>query len=507
MIVPQSTMLAQKTVDARKTGVFDAASFIAANMDIVDFCITSRKIQLRMEGTPAPLTAAGDLTIEQRLHEPFGRFQDVVMQQQAVAEVKDDKLMRASLRDALGMSALYEGAISYLVYGGAGLPRFRFLTKESPRERIARTQKGMRAIPAAFEKCLPPKSSKLRDLLERIHVFTQTEAYRVLRGSSAALPSATRATMLRSRILTPLSRIYAVKKSYLSPFINAAQSAAAQDAFEAIANIDEIFAYAHFTGKLPELSDQVEHFVRATALYNWPQAALTPPNRQSSPFIPFNIDLGQNERLTFLTGPNSGGKTSLSKALIHAAVQTQMGMPVHAFRYATTVADRIFYIVGEGNHLQSTEGSMGEQLKRIKYEFEHATPRSFGILDEMIEGTSYLEKMEHTADLLCGFNHIGAHIIYSSHMLELARAFQAENIGAFQQMGFVDDKPTYEVLPGIATTSGFDALTDRVKFHRDAMTESLVERGYLEQGADLRSPRHNSRPERDSKALAQHSQK
>ncbi len=141
--------------------------------------------------------------------------------------------------------------------------------------------------------------------------------------------------------------------------------------------------------------------------------------------MPNDISL-DGVKLTFITGPNGGGKTAFCKTIAQVQLLAQIGCYVPAEQAQLSVADRIFYQVPESNSLTDREGRFGTELQRTKAIFFASSPRSLVILDELAEGTTHQEKLEISHTILGGFYQVGNNTILVTHNYELAEQFQKE---------------------------------------------------------------------------------
>ncbi|MGH8590167.1 MAG: MutS-related protein, partial [Gammaproteobacteria bacterium] len=174
----------------------------------------------------------------------------------------------------------------------------------------------------------------------------------------------------------------------------------------ALGRIDELLAlhrYARSFGSatvLPRVVDSPRHFLRLRGARN---PILGYGNHD---YVPNDIDL-ETTRLTFITGPNSGGKTALCKTIAQVQLLAQSGGYVPASEAEVAISDRIFYQTPEAGSLTDAEGRFGTELARTKSIFLGASPKSLVILDEMAEGTTYEEKLAISEAILSGFGRIG----------------------------------------------------------------------------------------------------
>jgi DNA mismatch repair ATPase MutS len=242
---------------------------------------------------------------------------------------------------------------------------------------------------------------------------------------------------------------------------------------------------------LPKLTDGDRHYFRAKNLINAGQSDENPN------YVPNDIDIGDGQRLTFFTGPNSGGKSSLCKAIAQAQVLAQAGGYVPADSAEIGLCDKLFYQTGVNDCLSDNEGGLGTQLKIAKEVLFSSTPKSLVVIDDLIDGTTFREKTEQTRNQLYGFLHKRADTIFVTHHHELAQEFAGKNVGQYLQTGFNCKKPTYNIIPGISTDSHADAVAERVGVNAERIREHLISKGYLLPNIELRDISGHVRQEND----------
>lgn len=246
---------------------------------------------------------------------------------------------------------------------------------------------------------------------------------------------------------------------------------------EAVGFLDEALAFLRFMDSfphpttLPSVSKGEHHKFRAVGLVN-PVLAKDNPD-----YVPNDIDLSRH-RLTFITGPNSGGKTALCKSITQSQLLAQAGGPVPTQEAELTPADRIFYQVPEASRLVDREGRFAHELKRTKEIFMNATPKSLVILDELAEGTTYEERLEISSQILEGFRRKGCTTILVTHNHELVGKFIQQGIGQAKQVEFKDDHPTYRLIDGISKISHAHRIAREVGFSKEDIERHLKEQGH-----------------------------
>jgi DNA mismatch repair protein MutS len=80
-------------------------------------------------------------------------------------------------------------------------------------------------------------------------------------------------------------------------------------------------------------------------------------------------------RLSFISGPNSGGKTTICKSIVQNQLLAQMGSYVLADKATINIADMIRYQAPKFDGLQDDEGRFGTELSRTRDIFYSTSPQ------------------------------------------------------------------------------------------------------------------------------------
>lgn len=253
-----------------------------------------------------------------------------------------------------------------------------------------------------------------------------------------------------------------------------------QQAFEALGRVDELLSFAQYahatsgTMVLPQVEDAQHHYLLAKNARN-PVLAKSEPE-----FVPSNIELN-GQRLTFITGPNSGGKTTFCETAAQIQLLGQIGCYVPASYAQMSIADRIFYSGPEFASLQ-TEGRFGTELTRARNIFFSTTPRSLVIFDELAEGTTFEEKLRQSDYILRGFRAIGNNTILVTHNHQLVSTLVGQGLGIPLVFNFKGDKPTYVLSSGISTDSHAAQVAKKIGFSEQDVMAHLAKNGYVPAG-------------------------
>jgi len=474
------------------------------------------------------ITDTGSIMLKQRILNPSTSVQEIKEKQEALMELRSNDKLRGRIEDTLNSIKEYEEDSCKFLHCWSSNDEY-YDTQSSIRTLMVELPKWSKEIPEPESKYLKFLKGKIDSLdkspIQKLaigpifsHLFKNEVygfkelskkgplVYPIPFHKSKVVPSAIRFLMpsITSFSIDPYSPwalsglcigliwstggipigenwddnniIYPMKKRFISE---------GEDSFKAIGRLDELLAYDKFgqtlqKSTLPDIYENEQHEFYAEGLINAIQS-LNNPN-----YIPNDINLNNGQRLTFLTGPNSGGKTSLGKAIAQAQILAQMGCYIPADNAKMSIADKIYYLVGKNDNLNDEEGGLGTQLKETKKILFNSSPKSLVIIDDLIEGTTFDEKTKLTKDQLCGFIHKRPNTIYVSHHHELAKEFYNQGVGNFLQVEFNGEKPTYKIISGISTNSHSDLVSKRVGFDADSIKQHLVEKGYLKPEFDLR---------------------
>jgi DNA mismatch repair protein MutS len=105
-------------------------------------------------------------------------------------------------------------------------------------------------------------------------------------------------------------------------------------------------------------------------------------------FIPNDVRLTRDERLTILTGPNMAGKSTILRQVGLIVLMAQTGMFVPAARARIGIADRVFTRVGASDNLVRGQSTFMVEMAETSAILHVATERSLVLLDEIGRGTS-----------------------------------------------------------------------------------------------------------------------
>ncbi len=282
----------------------------------------------------------------------------------------------------------------------------------------------------------------------------------------AAVEFGNRIRELEARESAEVQRILAELTDELRPLREAMV-----DALDALVTLDTLYARARFAvefGCAPcDLVPAGEGFQVVNARHPLLLA-------QGIPVVPFDLAMDANEHTLLVSGPNTGGKTVLLKALALISLLAQSGIPApvgDASRVA--VFDDFFADVGDEQSLQASLSTFSAHLKNLTEIVAAATHASLVLIDELGSGTDPVEGAALGASVLEELTGRGTTTIATTHLgalKELATEVRGV-VNASLQFDAVALAPTYRLLKGVPGRSYGLSIARRLN-----MPEAIVAR-------------------------------
>lgn len=192
------------------------------------------------------------------------------------------------------------------------------------------------------------------------------------------------------------------------------------------------------------------------------------------PVVPFDLVLLPDERTLLISGPNTGGKTVLLKALglFCAMLQSGIPAPVGAESRLPIVND-CYADVGDEQSLEANLSTFSAHLVHQREIMRGATERSLVLIDELGSGTDPLEGAALGGAILEALTARGTLTVATTHLgaLKELAAEVPGVVNASLQFDAVKLAPTYRLLKGIPGRSYGISIARRLE-----LPESVLQR-------------------------------
>ena len=168
--------------------------------------------------------------------------------------------------------------------------------------------------------------------------------------------------------------------------------------------------------------------------------------------VPFDLELDAGERTLIVSGPNTGGKTVLMKAVGLLIAMTQSGIPTPVSAGTMLpIVDDIFADIGDEQSIEASLSTFSAHLKNLAEILRSATPDSLALIDELGSGTDPLEGAALGGAILETLTLRGVLTLASTHLGAL-KGLATETAGVVNASLQFDAEalaPTYRLIKGI----------------------------------------------------------
>src|SRR5690242_8872900 len=193
--------------------------------------------------------------------------------------------------------------------------------------------------------------------------------------------------------------------------------------------------------------------------------------------VPFDLVLATDEHTVLVSGPNTGGKTVLIKAVGLLCVMAQSGIiPPIGPQSTLPVFTGVFADIGDRQSIAASLSTFSAHLAQLRDILEHAGAGSLVLLDEIGSGTDPAEGGALAAAILKTLTRRRALTLATTHLGAL-KQLAAETVGivnASLQFDAETLTPTYRLLKGVPGRSYGLAIARRLGLAGDVL--DLAER-------------------------------
>ena len=190
--------------------------------------------------------------------------------------------------------------------------------------------------------------------------------------------------------------------------------------FQGISSLDVAIGFAELAHKWnysrPEISNERIFNVVAG---RHPVIEQILNKEKDASFISNNCNLS-DQKIWLITGPNMGGKSTFLRQNAIINIMAQMGSFVPAEKATIGISDRIFSRVGSGDDLSRGQSTFMVEMIETASILNHATEKSFVILDEIGRGTSTWDGLSLAWSIIEKLhNDLNCKTLFATHYHEL----------------------------------------------------------------------------------------
>src|SRR5437879_7200267 len=191
-----------------------------------------------------------------------------------------------------------------------------------------------------------------------------------------------------------------------------------------------------------------------------------------TPVVPFDLVLAPDEVTILVSGPNTGGKTVLIKAVGLLCLMAQSGIiPPLGPQSTLPVFDAVFADIGDRQSIAASLSTFSAHVAALRDLLEHAQAGSLALLDEIGSGTDPAEGGALAAAVLRTLTRRRVVTLATTHLGAL-KQLAAQTVGivnASLQFDAETLTPTYRLLKGVPGRSYGLAIARRLGLAADVL--------------------------------------
>lgn len=196
---------------------------------------------------------------------------------------------------------------------------------------------------------------------------------------------------------------------------------------------------------------------------------------RSGSVVPFALRMEQNERTLVISGPNTGGKTVLLKAMGLISLLAQSGVvPPVGPGTSLPIFRAVFADIGDEQSIEASLSTFSAHLKNLRETVLEADDGALVLIDEIGSGTDPVEGGALARAILQELTRRGAFTVATTHLgeLKLLASEDPRVVNASLQFDAERLEPTYRLLKGVPGRSYGLAIARRLGMPEGVLAEA-----------------------------------
>jgi len=233
--------------------------------------------------------------------------------------------------------------------------------------------------------------------------------------------------------------------------------------------------------------------------------------RDRASVVPFALTMDRGEHTLLVSGPNTGGKTVLLKAIALLSLMAQSGIPAPVgLGSKIALFDRFFADIGDEQSIEASLSTFSAHLRNLTEIVRDATTQSLVLIDELGSGTDPVEGAALGGAIIETLTRRGTTSIATTHLgalKELAHEVPGV-VNASLQFDAIALAPTFRLVKGVPGRSYGLSIARRLAMPEEVLrnAEARVPKGERDVAALLEDleARQKAIEEREKAADAHH---
>jgi DNA mismatch repair protein MutS2 len=260
----------------------------------------------------------------------------------------------------------------------------------------------------------------------------------------------------------------------------ALQGESIKRAVDRLAELDLIFARAHYANAIDALQPELLPWRDVQSNNPHPGSTLwikgaRHPLLDPDFVVPTDLLLNEDIFIVLITGPNTGGKTVSLKTTGLMVLMAQSGMHLPAVDAKLTVFEDVFADIGDEQSIEQNLSTFSGHMNNITRILEQADDRCLVLLDELGAGTDPAEGAALAQAIVSFLRDKGATTFVATHFPEL-KVYASQTPGATNASLLFDVEtlmPTFEMSIGMPGRSNAFAIARRLGVSESILDEAL----------------------------------
>ena len=190
--------------------------------------------------------------------------------------------------------------------------------------------------------------------------------------------------------------------------------------------------------------------------------------------VPISLELGGDNGVMVITGPNAGGKTVALKTVGLLALMSHAGLHVPAESAQFPLLDGIYADIGDQQSIEQSLSTFSSHIQNLRGILGRVTARSLVLIDELGTSTDPEEGAALAQAILGRFRDLGVMTIATTHHRGVARYVQEQsgmlNASVDLEPGTLE--PTYRITLGLPGRSYALTIADRMGLAPEILDEA-----------------------------------
>ena len=190
--------------------------------------------------------------------------------------------------------------------------------------------------------------------------------------------------------------------------------------------------------------------------------------------VPISLELGGNNGVMVITGPNAGGKTVGLKTVGLLSLMAHAGLHVPAEAAEFPLLDGIYADIGDQQSIEQSLSTFSSHIQNLRGILDQVTPHSLVLIDELGTSTDPEEGAALAQAILGHFRDLGVMTIATTHHRGVARYAQEQEgmINASVDLEPGTLEPTYRLTLGLPGRSYALTIANRMGLAPEILEEA-----------------------------------